>query len=151
LRIPLTPVLSLVLVLILLSGCSSLPKASPIEGQQREQVLASAEPIADNLFKGMNDADYATFSRDFDTAMKKALDEKAFNDLVQNLGQKIGRYQSRQVEKVEQIQGLDTINYTAQFEKDNPVSVRMILRPATSTTPMQITGLWFDSPKLRAQ
>ncbi len=83
--------------------------------------------------------------------MKKALDETAFNGLVQNLGQKIGRYQSRQVEKVEQTGGLYAITYQAQFEKDNPVSVRLIVRPAASTTPMQVSGLWFDSPKLRAQ
>jgi hypothetical protein len=150
LRIPRYRII-LLLALILLAGCSAMPKSSPVEGQQREQVLASSEPVADNLFKGMNDTDYATFSRDFDSAMKKGLDEKAFNTLTQTFSQKIGKYQSRQIEKVEQIENLYTVTYQAQFEKENPVSVRLTLRQATATTPMQVAGLWFDSPKLRTQ
>jgi len=128
-----------------------MPKASPVEGQEREQVLAAAEPVADTLFNGMNDGDYAVFSHDFDPTMKKALDEKAFTEMAQSFSQKIGQYQSRQVMKVEQIENLYSITYQARFEKEDPVSVRLTLRQETPTSPMQVAGLWFDSPKLRTQ
>jgi hypothetical protein len=137
--------------LFLIAGCSLAPKSTLVEGTQREQVLASGEPIADHLFKGMNDGDYQAFSRDFNVEMKKALDEKAFNQMAQSFSQKIGQYQSRQVVKVEAIENLYVITYQAKFEKEDPVSIRLTLRPQTEAVPMQVAGLWFDSPKLRSQ
>jgi hypothetical protein len=137
--------------MIMVVGCSLMPTSKPVEGQEREQVIASVEPLADNLFKGLNDADYTTFSRDFDPEMKKALAEKAFSQMAETFSQTVGKYQSRQVEKIEQIENLYAITYIARFEKENPVSIRLTVRQPTTATPLQVAGLWFDSPKLRTK
>jgi len=131
---------------IIISACSLLPQINPVEGQERDSVIALANPLADNLFQGMGEGNYALFSRDFDTAMKKALDEKAFNEMVRAFTPKIGLYQSREVEKVELVDTVYAITYLVKFEKEDAVSVRLSVRQGD---PPLVAGLYFDSPKLR--
>ncbi len=138
----------LCLALLAISGCSFLPKSEPVEGTEREQALAVGEPLADNLFKGLSNQDYAAFSRDFDETMKKAMDEKAFNEMSQVFDAKIGAYQSREVQQVERVENLIVITYQGQFAKEANVDIRLTYREGTQP---QIAGLWFDSPKLREE
>jgi hypothetical protein len=135
------------LVLLLLSSCSAMPQVSKVEGDERDQVIAAADPIADSIFEGMNQQDYAAFSRDFDPEMKKSLNEKAFSELTAFFAPKIGDYQSREVEKTEMVDAIYVITYNARFEDEEKVTVRLSLRPVDDT--YQVAGLWFDSPKLR--
>jgi hypothetical protein len=64
-------VFPVLLLAVSLAGCAAMPQISAVEGQERDTVLAYAEPLADNLLAGINAWDYASFSRDFDPAMKK--------------------------------------------------------------------------------
>lgn len=127
----------------LLAGCA--PQVTPVEGTEREQVVAKTEPMADNLYQAMVSQDYAAFSKDFDPQMKKAMDEKAFQQMLATLDPKIGKYQSRQLQKVEKVQGLYVLTYLAKFENEDNVTSRISFRPGD---PMQVSGLWFNSPKL---
>ena len=126
-----------------LAGCSS---AKTLTGSDREAVLAYGEPIADNLFRGMNAADFKTFSRDFDAQVVVALPEKAFNDtILGTVGGKLGKYISRQVESVTDLGNTVVIIYLAKFEKDDQVTVNLALGTAT---PHLVAGLHFNSPSL---
>lgn len=138
---------AVLLILLVASACSALPQVSTVADEERNRVVSAADPLADNLFQAMNNNDYAAFSRDFDDPMKKALDEKAFNEMIQFFSPRIGRYLSRNVEKVEMIDTLYVISYNARFEDEESVSVRLSLRLIEDT--YQVAGLWFDSPKLR--
>lgn len=143
---------SLLLILALLlpgavAACSALPQISAVEGAERDQAVALAEPMADVIFQGMNTADYTLFAQDFDDEMKKALTEAAFNEMMQAFTPKIGAYQSREVVKVEVIdEVVYVISYQARFEKEDAVAVRLSVRKGD---PAQVAGLYFDSPKLR--
>lgn len=117
-----------------------------LSGDDREAVLAYSEPIADNLLQGYNAKDYAQFSKDFDEAMKKGLPEANFADMQAQIAGKIGAYVSREVSSVVQTQGMIVVIYRAKFELDEPVTVRVVFEEAT---PYRVTGLWFDSAKLR--
>ncbi len=139
--------LAAILLLAALPGCAGT-QASPIEGAEREQVLASAESIAESLFQGMREHDYAAFSRDFDAPMQKAINEAAFQKMMAAIDPVIGQYQSRQVAKVEKYGKYITITYTARYELEDAVSWRVVL---TQEEPRQVTGLWYDSPKLRVK
>ncbi len=92
--------------MLVTAGCSALPQISVVEGQDREKIIALGDPLANTLFQGLDQENYAMFSSDFDSAMKKALDEKAFQEMVQTFSARIGRYQSRHVEKVELVDTL---------------------------------------------
>jgi hypothetical protein len=131
-----------------LTACSlGAPAAKTLTGADKGAVLAYSETIADNLLAGYNSADYATFSKDFDDVMMKGIPEQKFKDsLLPTISGKIGKYVSRTVESVTQSSSFVTVVYNAKFENDEPVVVRLSL---STNIPHQVTGLWFDSAKLR--
>ncbi|MCL4561025.1 MAG: DUF3887 domain-containing protein [Chloroflexi bacterium] len=128
---------------VFLSGCTN---AKTLEGSDRDAVLAYSEPIADNLFQGMNSGDYATFSRDFNDQMLKGIPEATFtSSFLPNIVGKLGKYVSRQVDSVTEIGSNVLIVYTAKFEQDDNVTVRLSLEQAD---PHHVSGLYFSSPTL---
>lgn len=150
-RNPLTKIFALFLSClagILLTNCALLPQITTVEGEEHDQIITLGEPLADNIFSAINNGNYSQFSRDFDEVMKKALDEKAFNEMIQVFIPKIGLYQSRTIEKVELVDTIYVITYRAKFEKEDPVYVRLSLRQGAK---LQVAGLYFDSPRLREE
>lgn len=132
-----------------LTGCSS-PKSTPvpIEGQERDQILAQAEPLVDNLYQAMLVRDYPAFSKDFDDAMLKAMPESSFSQMMDTIDPKIGNYQSRQVAKVEKVGKYVAITYTAKYEREEAVTWRFVMTPSD---PLRLSGIWYDSPRLRTK
>lgn len=123
-----------------------MPQVTTLEGAERNAAVTLADPVADNVFAGMNEGDYAKFARDFDATMAKALNEKAFIEMMQTFDERVGKYQSREVTKVEQVDQVVVVHYSADFEKEQDVAVSISVR---ESDPPQVAGLWFDSPKLR--
>ncbi len=133
-----------ILVLTLLAACST--SGQPVTGTERDQVLAYSEAKTDNLLAGLNANDYATFSRDFDDKMRGALTQTAFGQTQSQVVGKIGKYVSRQVSSVEKNGDFIAVIYDAKFEQEEGVTVRVVFNPGNDH---QISGLWFNSPKLR--
>jgi hypothetical protein len=140
--------LLVVLLAGLLAGCNTGPRPVLLEGQERDDILAKVEPLTDEIFAGMNARDYALFSRNFDPKMKAAMDEYAFLAMVDDIQGKVGPVVSREVRKVERVGEFIAVTYNARFEQEESVSWRVVVRPGD---PLQVSGLWYDSPKLRAQ
>jgi hypothetical protein len=140
---------SVLLLLAGLAGCAT-PKTTPvpIEGTEREQILQKAEPLVDNLYQAMLAKDYPAFSKNFDEAMQKAMPEDGFTQMMAAIDPKIGNYQSRQVAKIEKVGSHVAVTYTARHELEEAVSWRFVF---TSSNPMQLSGIWYDSPKLRTK
>lgn len=130
-----------------MAGCAG-SQPQPVEGTEREQVLAQSEPIADSLFKGMLEQDYTAFASSFDPTMQKAMDENAFQKMMATIDPVIGKYKSRQVAKVEKVGKFIAVTYTARYELEEAVSWRLVFTPGDA---MQVSGLWYDLPKLRAK
>jgi hypothetical protein len=126
-----------------LGGCS---KTRSLTGNDQAAVLAYSEPTADNLFKGFNAGDYATFSRDFNNQMLQGIPAATFtNNLVPTITGKLGKYISRQVDSVTEIGNDMLVIYTAKFEQDDAVNIRLALEKAG---PHHVSGFWFNSSKL---
>jgi hypothetical protein len=144
--------LNTVLVLLaaaILGACSLFGGSAPktLTGADKDAVLAYSEPIADNLLAGFNDKDYTAFSKDFTDTMKKGITEQSFKDsLLPKVFDKVGKYQSRTVESVTQSPTFVTVIYNAKFDNDDPVVIRLSL---DLKDPHQVSGLYFDSVKLR--
>ncbi len=134
------------ILLMLLFGVACASGAQPVAGAERDAVITYAEPLTDNLMAGFNNGDYATFARDFDDPMKKAMDQSAFNSTRATLMDKIGAYVSRQVSAVQKQDAFVIVLYSAKFEKDDNVTMRVVFEQAGAHP---VAGLWFDSPKLR--
>lgn len=131
------------LLLMLGGGCTKKAEV-PVD---KEEVLAYADPIVDNLLAGFNEGNYAKFSRDFDDRMKSGLPEAAFAPMRQDITSKIGLYESRAVSKVEKQGEATVVIYNADFEKENGVEVRVVFTQDGEKN--LVSGLFFNSPKLR--
>jgi hypothetical protein len=127
-----------------LSACGANPSKT-LSGAEQDAVVSYADPIAENLLKGMKERDYATFSRDFNDAMLKGIPESGFPQLEDSVLGKIGNYVSRQVSSVIETGGVETVIYTAKFEQEEAVTIRLAVEKAE---PHKVAGLFFSSPKL---
>ena len=140
---------TLVLALVVLTAGAVFALTSQskaLTGSEKDAVLAYSEAKTDNLMKGINNSDYAVFSRDLNDKMKGAITETGLTNMRIKVNDKIGNYVSRQVESVTQSGDLVTVIYSARFDNEDQVTVRVIFDAAE---PHRISGLWFDSPKLR--
>ncbi|MGB8646598.1 MAG: DUF3887 domain-containing protein [Anaerolineae bacterium] len=141
----------LVLVLglagMMLAACSQ-PVVTPLTGADQDAVLSYTEAKTDNLLAGFNASDYAVFSRDFDDTMKGALTQSAFIQTRQTVTGKIGKYVSRQLATVEQVDAFIRVTYTAKFEQEDGVTVQVVFNNDSAHL---VSGLWYTSPKLRGQ
>jgi hypothetical protein len=130
--------------LLLVAGCTLGPPR--IEGAEQDAVLAYAEPATDNMLAGLLTGDHAQFSRDMGPQMLKAMSESELDALRAMLEAKLGGYVSRQVSSMQKNGNLVTVVYDAQFEEEEHVTMRVVF-----DQDRRISGLWFDSPKLRQQ
>jgi len=108
--------------------------------------LTYAQAPGENLLAGLTARDYEQFSQDFSDTMKQGMNQQAFNDLLEMLDTKLGKYQSFDLVTVLQDENYSTLVYQLTYEKDNQVSMRVVF---DNKEPHQVSGLWFDSPELR--
>ncbi|MFQ5593940.1 MAG: DUF3887 domain-containing protein [Anaerolineae bacterium] len=127
-----------------LAACSS--GVQVLTGAEQDEVLAYAEPMTDNLLTGFNAGDYQVFARDFNAKMRDALNESAFGTTRAGIVEKIGAYVARNVSRVEKRGGFIIVIYSARFEQEDGVTVRVVFEPAGEHL---VSGLWLDSPRLR--
>lgn len=121
-----------------LSACGQ--KSEPIKGEDRDAVLAYADPVADNIFKALDDHDYSAYIRDFNTTMQNGVSQEAFDQLMDNNISKFGKYVSRDVSSVEKVDGYIVVIYLAKFENNAAVNVRLVFEDSDAH---QLAGLWF--------
>jgi hypothetical protein len=124
---------------VLLASCGSSEKT--LTGADQEAVLAFSEAMTDNLLAGLNNNDYTAFSRDFDQDMLAAMSAAKFADLKADRDVKVGQYLSREVASVVQTGDFYVVIYTAAFDKEAQVTMRVVFRVAE---PHNISGLWFN-------
>ena len=136
----------IVLTLILgtvLAACSS---EKAVTGQEREDVLAFAEPKTENLLQSLTNADLSTFTKDMIPEMTQAYTPAQFENLTTLLDTNIGQYVSREVTGVSKTGKFYVVIYKAKFSlEDGDVVMRVVFE---QSDPHLISGLWFSSPKL---
>ncbi|MBC7120840.1 MAG: DUF3887 domain-containing protein [Candidatus Methanosuratus sp.] len=108
-----------------------------------------ADPMTENLLLGIENGNYTAFSRDFDDAMRNALNLTNFQQLISNLDSKVGHYvsDSKTFIKGEQTGNYIIAYYMADYTNEPAgVTVRVVF--TSDNGPEKISGLWFSSPKL---
>jgi ABC-type glycerol-3-phosphate transport system substrate-binding protein len=136
-------VLALVMI-ILLTGC--------VKTVNLDEVRKYADPATENILLAMNEQNYANFIKDFDNQMKEAIPESKFPEIVNDINGKVGNYMegSKVLKSAIDQNGIITVIYVAKFtEEQNDVTVRTVFKDVDGE--MKVTGLWFDSPKLRGK
>jgi hypothetical protein len=112
-----------------------------LSGTEKAAVLAFSEAATDNLFAGLTANDYAAFSRDFDSDMYEEIPATDFVAWKQELGNQLGNYLSRQVDRVTQSDEFYVVVYQAKFEQEEQVTVTVAFHASDHS----IAFLSFDS------
>ncbi|WP_214083810.1 DUF3887 domain-containing protein [Methanoculleus sp.] len=140
-------VLAALLILAAVSACGCTSQETVVSDEEKAQVLAYADPIADNLLLGFNEGNYTMYSRDFGEEMKQALDEAAFEQNRESVTSRIGLYESRRDPVVTEVDEYIAVTYIAGFEREDGVTVRFVFLKGDDAH--RLYGLWFNSPMLR--
>lgn len=142
------PSLVALAVLAAVLACGCMGQETVISGEEATEVLAYADPIAENLMQGFNEGNYTVYSRDFSPEMKQALDEAAFEQNREQVTSRIGLYESRSDPVVTETGEYIAVTYMAAFEQEDGVALRFVFQKGDESH--RLHGLWFNSPKLRS-
>jgi hypothetical protein len=139
-------ILVIFLVVTIIIPMASCGKKT-ITGAERETVLNYANPAADSILEGFNNGDYARYSLHFDEQMKNALPVQVFTQTREAILLKIGKYKSRELSDVYTQNQYTVVVYRGNFEAENNVEIKIIFQKLGDK--ILVSGLWFNSPKLR--
>jgi len=135
----------LLLLAVAMTGCGE--SEEPME-QSDEPEYAGA--IIESILQAFNAGDYAAYSEHFDEAMKKAMNKTVFNGTRDFIRARIGDYVSRKFVESQAAQEIYTVViYQAKFSEENAVKVTITFLETDDY--VYVSGLYFDSPKLRGQ
>ncbi len=120
----------------------------------KETDVPYANDMAENLLQGLNQNDYAMFSRDFSDTMKTAIDETAFAAMVEQLSAAIGTYESKTFYQAADSKQNDVVYtivvYKAKYT-DEEDDVLVTVTFSGEDDNKVVDGLFFNSPKLRGE
>ncbi|MCX8181792.1 MAG: DUF3887 domain-containing protein [Candidatus Methanomethyliaceae archaeon] len=137
----------LVLIILIVVGVGAYV-ISQTPAADVNKVRAYADPIAENILIAMNEGNYTKFSRDLDATMKNAMTEPIFQQTVTVIKSKVGNYISKEFSKAELQGNYTVVYYKAKYTEETEVTVRVVFAEAGGK--QYVSGLWFDSPKLRS-
>ncbi len=127
-----------VLASVMFNSCAGVGKNEP----------PYANGIVEEILLGINENDYAKFSAHFDSTMKTALPESAFEKIT-GLKAVIGEYTpgSKKFIRADRKQEYIVVLYKAKFtNEEKDVIVTVSFREIKGEP--KVSGLWFASPKL---
>ncbi len=131
-------------VLLFLTACASTKR---LPADEAEAFARQVDAMSENLMQAINNHDYEAYIRDMDAEMQQASTSDNFEQVYQLLSSKEGKYLDRKMVRVEEKGQFRAVVYDARFEQEEYVSVRVVYNIA-GDTPL-VSGLWFDSVKLR--
>ena len=108
-----------------------------------------ADPMTERVLQAINTINYTSFSTDFDSAMRSGITEPSFISMCSTFQSKVGNYTSKAFVRGERLQGFVIAYYSAAFTNE-PANVSVKVVFSSDGGPAKITGLWFDSLKLRS-
>jgi len=114
------------------------------------EVRETADPIAEGIFVALDTGEYSLFIEHMDTTMTEIHNESVFNELSSWVLTTIGNYTSKEYWKAESTQGFVQVYYMAGYTGE-PAGVVVLVVLTGTGEDAEVSGLWFDSPKIRAE
>ena len=122
----------------LLAACQPKTEVIYIEGEEKSEVTAVAQPIADHILAGIAASDYALFSQDFGAGMKAALTATQFDAIVKTYGG-LGQPQSIELLNVVDRSEFYGVNFKVTYAE----KIVLMLVVLAKSAPTLVSGLWF--------
>lgn len=138
-------VLLLLMAGALLAGCRA-----PGELSRDEAATFAGEvaPSTERLLQALSDGDEATFTAEMTDQMRQASSGERFDRMREQIWGVLGDYESAEMRQVLQQNEFWNVVYRANFAEEQGVVVRVVYADVDGTR--LVSGLWFDSLKLRA-
>jgi len=134
------PLIVLAVTLPILAACER-----ELTGSEADRVAELAGPSIDGVFAGLVDGDYEAFASSFDDFMRRSVPDTCFPDWREDLHNKLGAYQSREVHRVAQVDEFYVVEYLASFEKRDSVIVGIAFH---RREPYSVDHLWIEVGQL---
>lgn len=117
----------------------------------QEYIDFSARASEDYLI-AINNRDFDSFSQNLNKDMKEALPEEEFFTFADQMESIIGTYElgSKKLDQTKKDSGYIVIVYNARFTGE-PEAVVVTISLQKTNNKIEITGSWFNSPKLRGE
>lgn len=137
-------VIVLVMLLTLLAGCGQKVKLN--EGE----VRAYSDNIIENILTSANKDDYASYSKDFGSKMKEAVNENNFKQQNKTIKDKIGNYETKEFVKLQSKGEYIIVIYKAKYSNE-PKDVMVTITFKNGDEAHKVEGLLMTSPKLASK
>ena len=140
-----TSVIVVMLLGVVLLGCGKSEPAGP-----------SVEPeyagdIAERMLLAFDTGDYAAYSERLDPPMMQAMPEETFQKGRAFIREKIGDYISKEFVETQIVEEVYmVVIYKAKYSNE-PADVKVTVTFMETDAGILVSGLYFDSPKLRSQ
>ncbi len=131
-----------------LTGCTAGAASPQTGGLSESEVRTFTDPAAEKLLQAMNNGDYAEYTADFDTTLKKNITRELFDWLNAKKIEVVGNYVSKEFVKMTPKEGSVTVVYQAEFTKE-PAGVTVTIIIKEEAGKKYVSGLNFDSPLMR--
>jgi hypothetical protein len=116
--------------------------------ERNATIIGETKLLVDALLTGFAEGDYEKASAYFNGAMRGEMTEEVFLSARNQIAERIGNLISLGEPEVTW-EGENTIlTYSAQFENEDNVKIEVVFNKEGGED-WKISGLWFDSPKLR--
>ena len=103
--------------MLLFAGCTV------VKDFDKESAIKITEPIMDITMEGLNESNYEKFTEYYTDSYKKSFPETAFLNFTEGFYKDPGKYISREVYEVRQINNGLIIHYKGIFEKRDSVAI----------------------------
>ena len=125
----------------LASGCTD----NVIDVSQAQRY---ADPITEEILLALNEGNHAKYCKYFDQTMKQIVTEDVVNQTNSLIKGEIGDYVSKEFLKIEEQEIHTIVYYKVKYTKEpGDVVVKVVFQEIEGE--MYVSGLWFDSLKLR--
>jgi hypothetical protein len=126
------------ITLLTMVGCA---QSAPVyaQGTEKDNAVAAAAPLTQDMLDGIQKNDFALFSKDFDASMVKAMTQDGFNSIVKQFAP-YGDFKSSEIVNVQIVSTYYRVNYKLTYT--NKVFTMGVVIPINGTP--AVSGLWFN-------
>lgn len=153
--------LAIVIVITLAScGANGIGETAAMDGQTTTPIQSEETPVeepeyasemTDAVLNALTDGDYDAFIVDMNATMISALPKPAFIQMQTSLTATVGSYTGEKTYIMTHSDaGITTVVYEAGYTEE-PAGVTITISFSEEDGAMKVSGLYFNSPKLRGE
>jgi len=116
-----------------------------------EEIISFTDTAVENVLVSLNEQDFESYNKDMDDEMLKVVTEEYFTTLFTYLKDAIGEYEKDSKRYIDSyVQGdIYVVIYEAGYTEEPEDVIVTGVVSVTDDGVYQISGTWYDSPKLR--